>query len=290
LYEGVSGYLGQRVAEPSTNHVELWSHWCSWTDLLVPFPLEAGAAGLGLGGDWLRRWRVEWKFGRETRSCSVFEMSLAPTVAFDPIRGFAWNRAQRHRPELVYMVSTGRFHGAESSTQEARLLLTLDFAGALIDVVSQPLKLVFDTAGGRRSHTPDYLALTPSGVWLIDVRPEHLVKPEDLEKFAASLEVSLAFGWHYIVAARWREHVPAALDAFFSQRRLSSDLLGLRPVLLELASGGQASFGEVAGASGCEPVARAQLLHLLWRRQLGVDLTGPLGDRSILVPASAGAQ
>jgi hypothetical protein len=45
-----------------------------------------------------------------------------------------------------------------------------------------------------------------------------------------------------------------------------------------------ARFGEVAAASGCEPVARAQLLHLIWHRRVGVDLAGPLADRSLLVP------
>ncbi|WP_254594753.1 hypothetical protein [Streptomyces sp. 8P21H-1] len=61
-----------------------------------------------------------------------------------------------------------------------------------------------------------------------------------------------------------------------SRRRLRSDPLGLRPVLLAEATGGR-RFGELAAATGCEPVARAQLLHLLWSRQLGVDLAGPLG-------------
>jgi hypothetical protein len=39
--------------------------------------------------------------------------------------------------------------------EEARLLLALDFAGDLADVVSQPLRLRFDTAEKRREHTPD---------------------------------------------------------------------------------------------------------------------------------------
>lgn len=288
LHEGVSGFLGQGTAGPSPDHIALWSHGCSWTDLLVPISLESGAAGLGCGDGWPARWRVEWRSGRESRSCSVQEMTLAPMVSVDPIRGFSWSRGQRHRPGLFYMVTTGRHHGTES-TQEARLLMMLDFAGEVLDVVSQPLKLVFDAADGQRSHTPDYLAVTRSGVWLIDVRPESLIKAGDLEKFAASLEVSLALGWHYTVAARWREHVPAAVDAFSSQRRALPDPLGLRPALLDLVGGGPVSFGEAAAASGCEPVARAQLLHLLWHRRLGVDLTEPLGDRSVLMRVLAGA-
>jgi len=48
-----------------------------------------------------------------------------------------------------------------------------------------------------------------------------------------------------------------------------------------------ARFGEVAAASGCEPLARAQLLHLLWHRRLGTDLGQPLADRSPLAPGAS---
>jgi hypothetical protein len=146
-----------------------------------------------------------------------------PMVDSDPIRGFSWQRGQGHRPGLQFLVSTGRHHGTES-LEEARLLLALDFAGELVDVVSQPLRLRFDTAKKRRSHTPDFLAATRSGIWLIDVRPEELVTEEARESFAAAAEVALACGWHYVVVAGWRTHVLAALDALSSQRRPLSDL------------------------------------------------------------------
>lgn len=167
--------------------------------------------------------------------------------------------------------------------EEARLLLALDFAGDLVDVVSQPLRLRFTVASGKcREHTPDFLAVTRTGTWLIDVRPESLVEDKDRESFAAAAEVALACGWRYAVAARWREHVPSALDVLSSQRRPLSDLLGLRPGLLAAAERPGARFGEVAAASSCEPVARAQLLHLIWHRKIGIDLSGPLADRSLL--------
>ncbi|KPI22247.1 hypothetical protein OV320_1658 [Actinobacteria bacterium OV320] len=83
----------------------------------------------------------------------------------------------------------------------------------------------------------------------------------DRESFAAAAEVAVACGWRYAVAARWREHAFAGLHAMASRRRLRSDPLGLRPVLLAEAAGGR-RFAELAAATGCEPVARAQLLHL----------------------------
>jgi hypothetical protein len=93
---------------------------------------------------------------------------------------------------------------------EGRVLLALDFAGDVVDVVSRPLKISFGTCGKRRSDIPDYLAVTHRGVWLIDIRPEALVKGADRESFAA---IAVACGWRYAAAARWREHAVAGQDA-----------------------------------------------------------------------------
>jgi hypothetical protein len=271
----------------STSREPLWSHRCGWEDLLVPVPVDVGRSDLDLDGDWPRRWTVTWKSGGERVSCTVRDVIESPMVDRDPIRRFSWQRGQRHRPGLQFLVSTRRLHGAES-VEEARLLLALDFAGELVDVVSQPLRLHFDTADKRRSHTPDFLAVTRCGTWLIDVRPAALIRDTDRESFAAAAEVALACGWRYLVAARWREHVLSGLDALSSQRRPLSDPLRLRPALLALACQ-DLTFGQLVAATDCEPVARAQLLHLLWHRHLGVDLSEPLADRSLVALVQEGA-
>lgn len=214
---------------------------------------------------------------------SVRELALAELAAIDPVRRFAWHRAQRHRPGLQFLVSTGRHHAFES-LEEARVLMALDFAGNVVDVVSQPMKLAFESLRGARVHTPDFMAVARSGVWLIDVRPERLIKPEDFESFAAAAEAAVACGWRYVIVGRWREHVSASLDAISSQRRPLSDPLGLEPGLLDSIRAG-AEFGKAAAGSRCEPVARALLLHLIWARRVGVDLSQPLSDRSQLVLA-----
>jgi hypothetical protein len=206
-----------------------------------------------------------------------------PLAGADPIRAFSWRRGQRHRPGLEYLVSTGRHHGFES-LEEARTLLALDFAGDLADVVSQPLRLRFGAGGKCREHTPDFLAVTRSGAWLIDVRPGHLIKEPDAESFAAAEELALACG-RYTVVGRWRDNVLTAVDTMSSQRRPLSDPLALRPTLLGAAAGGR-TFGELAAASRCPPVARAQLLHLLWK--LGIDVSRPLADSSAVRLAGSG--
>ncbi|MEH0419667.1 TnsA-like heteromeric transposase endonuclease subunit [Streptomyces sp. B21-083] len=200
-----------------------------------------------------------------------------------PVRWFSWHRRQRHRPELQYMVSTGRHHGFES-LEEARVLLALDFASRVRDVVPQPLKLEFRTGDGRRVHVPDFLVLARTGVCLVDVRPLDRVRTKDAESFAAAFEAALACGWDYVLAARWRPHVLAGLDVLSSQRRPLPDPLGLRAGLLDAARS-RVTFGELAEGSAVPALARAELLHLFWHRSIGIDLTVPLTDRSLVEPA-----
>ncbi|MFC7828486.1 TnsA-like heteromeric transposase endonuclease subunit [Streptomyces sp. NPDC057375] len=215
------------------------------------------------------------------------DLAAAPVTGLGPIRGFAWRRDQRHRPGLKYMVSTGRLHGFES-LEEAGLLLALDFAGDVTEVLSQPLRLKFRTAAGWRKHTPDFLAISRLGIWLIDVRPADLIQQEDRESFAATAEAALTCGWHYAVAARWKPHVLVTVDEMLSWRRPLADPLGVQPGLLAGAGKGL-SFRKIATGSAFEPVARAHLLHLLWCRRLGVDLSQPLADRSTVVLGSEGS-
>lgn len=94
-------------------------------------------------------------------------------------------------------------------------------------------------------------------------------------------------GWNYAVAAGWRAHVATTVSALSSQRRPLTDPLSLRPGLVEMAGTGL-TFGELADRSRVPAVARAQLLHLIWRRRLGIDLAAPLRDGSLVVLGKAG--
>jgi hypothetical protein len=179
------------------------------------------------------------------------------------------------------MVSTGRHHGFES-LEEARLLLALDFAGRVRGVVSQPFRLRFATSDQGREHIPDILAVTAEDTWLFDVRPAGRIGDEDRVKFAATAELALACGWRYLVVTGWRRHVMATLDTMSSRRRPTGDPLGLRDVLISVAASGGVSLGDLATATPAAPVARAQILHLLWCRRLSIDLSEPLTDATVV--------
>jgi hypothetical protein len=142
--------------------------------------------------------------------------------------------------------------------------------------------LTFETAIGPGDHIPDFLAVTRAGSWLIDVRPGERIKAEDRVRFEAAAEVALSCGWRYAVVPSWRPHVQATLDTVSAQRRPLTDPLGLQAVLLAAAYEGPVRFGELVERTEVPAMAHAQALHLLWHRRLGVDLTGPLNDQSMV--------
>jgi hypothetical protein len=115
------------------------------------------------------------------------------------------------------------------------------------------------------------------------------VKAEDVLRFAAAGEAALEAGWRYSVVAGWRPHVLAGIDALSAQRRDLVDQLGLQDRLLQAVAAGPAPFGEVVAATPLPAVARAHALHLLWSRRLGIDLSGPVSDASVVWLAGAGA-
>ncbi|MFH9677474.1 hypothetical protein ACH4L5_35130 [Streptomyces sp. NPDC017405] len=107
---------------------------------------------------------------------------------------------------------------------------------------------------GHAGHTPDFLAVMGGGgYWLLDIRPVGLISEMDTVKFAASREAAAAYGWRYSVITGRHPHVLSGLDALSAQRQPLMDQLG------------------------CQPV---------WHRQLGFDLSRPLGDSSLVWPAS----
>jgi hypothetical protein len=236
---------------------------------------------LVLGDGWTRSWRAQWRLAGTEVVCSVRDLASVPTSGCRPVRRFSWRREQRHRPGLQFLVSTGRHHGFESIAEQ-RLLLALDFAGGVTDVLAQPFRLRFATASGWRDHIPDFLAVTAKGGMLIDVRPGERIGEDDGVCFAAAKEAALAAGWRYLVVTGWWPHVQTGLDTLSAQRRPLRDGLGVQAELLSVAASGPRSFGDLVAATRLPAVARAHALHLIWHRRLGIDLSAPLNDATLV--------
>ncbi|MFF0381005.1 hypothetical protein [Streptomyces sp. NPDC004286] len=114
----------------------VWSHTCSFDELFLPYAVPDEAVDrLDGDPDWLRTWTAVWKAGKADVVVPVRDLADAPASASVPVRRFSWRTGQRHRPGLEFLVSTGRQHGFESLA-ERHLLLALDFAGGVAEVLS----------------------------------------------------------------------------------------------------------------------------------------------------------
>ncbi len=235
---------------------------------------------LSLTAGWSSRWMTTWKAAGLDVTCPVADMGAFPVPGCQPVRHFTWGTHQRHRPGLESLAGTGRLHGFESHAEQC-LLLALDFLGVL-EVVSQPHRMRFESESGPREHIPDFLAVTGEGTWLLDVRPANRIGAADRVKFAASAEAALACGWRYGVVGGWRPHVMTTLDTLSAQRRPLSDPLGLTGELLAAVAGGPVRFADLAAATRYPVVARAFAIHLIWHRALVIDLAGPFGDGTLV--------
>ncbi|MDX8053841.1 TnsA-like heteromeric transposase endonuclease subunit [Lentzea sp. BCCO 10_0798] len=265
----------------------VWSHLCDWVTLAdavdVPDAPRTRPALRGPVGSWNA---VCCYSGRDVE-VAVPDLAAMPLAGREPVRRFAWHRAQRHRAGLEFLVSTGRHHGYES-LQEARLLRVVDFAAGAGEVLSQPLRLRFTTVDGPREHIPDFLVCGHSGWWLVDVRPRQCVRDGELAAFAAAAQVAAVSGWGYVVVGGWKPHVWSTVDAMSAHRRPLSDVLDIGAGMLAAVSERPRSFGELTGATVLPAVARAVLLHLLWHRRVGIDLTRPLGEHTLVRAAARG--
>ena len=241
---------------------------------------EDDRRALVLTAGWSGRWVTTWKVAGREVTCPAAGMGGFPVPGCGPVRHFTWRTHQGHRPGLQSMTATGRLHGFESHAEQ-RLLLALDFLGAR-EVVSQPHRMRFESAAGPREHTPDFLAVTGEGTWLLDVRPADRIEAADRVKFAASAEAALACGWQYGVVGGWQPHVMTTLDTLSAQRRPLSDPLGLTEVLLAAVTDGPVRFADLVAAACYPAVARAFAIHLIWHRVLAIDLAEPFGDSSLV--------
>ncbi|MFF7879697.1 TnsA-like heteromeric transposase endonuclease subunit [Streptomyces sp. NPDC020794] len=281
----LEGPVGSRVLEGRVAG-PFWSDICGWEDLALlcsEGDLAVGRAMLDLDRGWSDRWSATWKVGKARRAGPVAGLNTVSLTGCVPWRGFTWHTRQSHRPGLESMLSTGRQHAFESHCED-QFVVMADFTGEVEEMLSQPFLLNFEGEGGWREHVPDFLLLSGRERWLVDVRPAGRMDEDDLMKFAASSEVALALGWGYAVVTGWRPLTWRNVDLLYSRRRPMTDPLGLKPLLLRTtrAAAEPLSFGELAASYEFPALARPVILHLLWHRQLGVDLAAPFGDSSVL--------
>jgi hypothetical protein len=208
------------------------------------------------------------------------------------VRTFPSYRGQRNFPGWYWAATCAELVGYESWVELGQLT-RLDSDPDVMAMAAQPFRLSWRSGDQARriSHTPDYFVRRRDGTGVVlDVRPDDRIQPEDAVKFEVTAAACARVGWGFervgvldpVLAAnlRWlsgyrhprvrRELVAAELRAAFAQPR-----------------------GLLTGARAVgDPIAVLPVLfHLLWRRELDVDLeAGLLSAATQVSPVSVVAE
>lgn len=161
---------------------------------------------------------------------------------------------------------------------EYMALMYLDFADDIAAIVAQPMLISF---GDGTAHFPDFMCLTKQAEQaIIDVHRADKIE-EDPSQFEKTFDLCQRVGWTFRLFAGLNEVQVANLEWISRFRHLSyvpkrED----RDEILRLADRG-VTLGEVAS---CYPGSRspliAQLYNMIWRREIGFDLSQPMSTDS----------
>ncbi|MEV7190711.1 TnsA-like heteromeric transposase endonuclease subunit [Streptomyces sp. NPDC093510] len=208
------------------------------------------------------------------------------------VRVFPSYRGQRNFPGWYWAATSTELVGYESWVELSHLM-RLDAEPEVCGLISQPFRLSWRCDGRSRriSHTPDYFVRRRDGrVVVLDVRPDELVEPEDAAKFAATAVACARVGWDY-------ERVGVLGPVLAANLRWLSGYRHPRvrrgPVADRLRGVFVQHQGLLAGARTVgDPIAVLPVLfHLLWCRELAVDLVGERLSAATVVglaPAATG--
>lgn len=202
-----------------------------------------------------------------------------------PVREFcSWPGKRNY--EGLHWSSTNRSHVDFESLLEREYLLVADADDDIIAIAAQPLALLWPRSmSEQRNHVPDFFVRLSSGDGrLVDVRSSERVAT-NTEQFALTRGVCDHVGWQYEVFTGLAPEVSANLRWLAGYRH---DRSAPHPDMVEAILGcfdAPIPFSEalsrVRSRSGLSAeIAAANLLHLIWGRQLSVDLHRPLTNAS----------
>jgi hypothetical protein len=214
------------------------------------------------------------------RRCSS-GLDSAAGIAFEdalPVREFLSYRGQRHFPGLWWLATTGRQVGYESWLERDHVM-ALDFDRVVTGVSSQPFTLTWGGGGRTVSHTPDYFArLADGSAVVVDVRPAARVGPGDKVKFEATAAACTRVGnWSFRLVHELEPVLAANVRWLSGYRHPRHGGSALGVSLRRVFAGGAGLLDGVSQVA--DPIwGLPVLFHLLWRGDLVVDLSVPLGD------------
>lgn len=274
--------------DPDRDRQPLPSHTASWLDVCETSTAHHNHMPV-LATGWPDEWTVTYRHGEEEQTASVREVHPVDLMDADPIRNSTWHRNSRARAGLHFMAATERLHWHESLF-ERELLIALDFDEGFNDLASQPFTLSWHDGNRWHKHTPDFAAVIDGEMWIINVRPAPLVKPQLLANAAATRAMCVLHDWRDALVVGYAQPAHTVLKTIGAARR-TADPYSLGEEMLDLiAEHGALPFGDLVAATSAPVLARAVLQRLVWDREVTVDLARLLTDETLVaLPAEVAA-
>jgi hypothetical protein len=210
-------------------------------------------------------------------ACWTERFEVLPAVR--TIRSF---RGQGSVTRDYWSATTGGVVSCESHLERHHAML-LDFDSQVRGIAAQPFRLWWPGDRGRRGHVPDFFVrLADGGGLVVDVRPDDRIGAADEEAFAATARVCELAGWGF-------RRVGAIDAVLLANVKWLAGYRHPRHYRAAVAADLLAGFAEprrlLEGAerAGDRLAVLPILYHLLWRRDLEVEMAGGvLGPRSVV--------
>lgn len=256
----------------------LWSATASWLDF-VDYQVIDATNTLPVG--WAQQWTLTTAHDHEERTTAVADKPLGDLLAGEPTRHPTWHPNVRNRAGLFFMPSTSSLVPHESIF-ERDTLRALAYSEPT-SVSFQPFRLNWADDGRSHEHFPDFLIELDGRVVVVNCRPEALVNDSLLCNCAAVSAVADLRGWAHVLVTGFKQPAYTNLSAFAAHVR-DYDQLGLGANLVAfIKQNGPMSFADLAAASPAYPLmVRAVAQHLIWHRQLSVDLNSVITAETLL--------
>ncbi|MFE4463760.1 TnsA-like heteromeric transposase endonuclease subunit [Oerskovia sp. NPDC056781] len=234
-------------------------------------PADECRAAIGEASQMVATWNI--RGGDGANRLWGWQLGAPPTSELRSVRRPAADAMSRHAPVRMWCLTTGSFLVLESGL-EYELARSLDRESSIVWLVAQPVLLAF---GNGERHVPDLLAEHADGrvvVW--DARPADQQDEQFRRKAELTREACSQVGWEYAIYAG---SSPAGqlnlqwLTAFRSRPTWPHH--NERDHLLARARDG-VTVGDIIRSDSGDGHLTATMWHLLWTRELVVDLDVPI--------------
>jgi len=232
-------------------------------------------------GDWAE---IEWIDGEgESQMWRISRSATLPALGHaQPILISGRAKHQNHIPGSWYSYSTAK-HIPYFSQLERRWLLMTEFDFDIAAIVSQPFRVHVHEADSRvLGYVPDFLVIETSGdMTALEVKPERFDDEQNQRRVQMSTPHLLECGIDLQIVHEPDPQTLRNVEFLSHFRRPNLNVVKYRSAIQELATN-EVALSEIFGSIGPEVVVRPAVFHMLWHRELEVDVAAPLSQTSVV--------